>query len=193
MAQQVQGVIGATDIQSDQRLQAAIVANSGLAPQAGAAAAAAGHGGADHQADGVEYRLGVEAVERSFGAESPIARKMRRMRAVSASIRASSVPADRETFRQDVRRHLMRTFGHDEAFRRAILDGTLVIQTTDEAPELNFQPIIQYTVYREGLEKGMGEFSPPGFNDELYHQLGQTRHQTKGNLGMRQYYAWWPQ
>lgn len=191
MVQAMQGVIGVKDIQSDQRLQATVVANSGLVPQGTSAALSPlAHPEAEQA---VEYRLGVEAVEKSFGTESPVARKMRNLRAVSASIRASTVPLDRAAFRQEVQQHLLRTYGHDESFRQAILDGTLVIQTTDELPELNFQPIIQYEVYRDGVEKGSGQFSMPGFNDSLYHQLGLTRNQTKGSMGLRQYYAWWPQ
>ncbi|MDF3607973.1 hypothetical protein PE067_18675 [Paracoccus sp. DMF-8] len=193
MVHPVQGVVVAPDITTDQRLQASIAASSGLAPNTATADLDRALSGMAPEAEAVEYRLGLDAVERSFGADSPLARKMRSSRAVSAAIRASTIPSDKESFRQDVRRHLMRAFGHDEAFRRALQQGTLVIQTTDETPELNFQPLIDYSVYRDGVEKGAGQFSPAGFNDRLYQQLGQTRNQTRGHLGLRQFYAWWPQ
>lgn len=141
----------------------------------------------------VEFRLGAEAVETSFGADSPLARQMRSYRAVSASIRASTVPADKASFRADVRRYLAMTHQHDASFRQAMQDGTLVIQTTDEVPELNFQPLIEYALYRDGVEQDSGSFSPEGFNDDLYQHLAQSRHQVRGSYGLRQFYAWWPQ
>lgn len=139
-----------------------------------------------------EFRLGIEAVERSFGADSPIARKMRSYRSISASIRASTVPADKDSFRADVQRYLLQVYQGDDAFQRAVKDGTLVIQTTDETPELNFQPLIAYTLYRNGEAQDSGTFRPDGFNEDLYRELGQTRNQTRGNYGLRQFYAWWP-
>lgn len=193
MVHPVQGVVVAPDITTDQRLQASIAASSGLALNNAAADLDRALSGMAPESEAVEYRLGVDAVERSFGAESPLARKMRGLRAVSAAIRVSTVPSDKEAFRQDVRRHLMRAYGHDEAFRRAMLQGTLVIQTTDEVPELTFQPLIQYSLDRDGGGKDGGEFSPDGFNDALYQRLALERHQAKGHLGLRQFYAWWPQ
>lgn len=189
-----QGVIATPGIQSEQRQSSA---GAGAVDDAAlhlAVNLATSHNVAQAapQPDGVEYRLGIETVESSFGAQSPIARKMRHFRAVSAAIRASTVPLDKESFRQDVRRHLIRSYGHDESFQQALRNGTLIIYTTDEVPELNFQPLIKYALYRDGVEKGAGEFSPPGFDDLRYQQLGRDRNQSKGQVGLHQYYAWWP-
>ena len=138
------------------------------------------------------FRLGHDAVERIFGNDSPVATLMRKHRAVSALIRASTIPSDKQSFRAEVRRYLEATYQNDASFRRALKEGTLVIHTTDEVPELNFQPLIEYIVHEGGEMRGHGLYATDGFNDDLYQELGRARQQARGNIGLRQFYAWWP-
>lgn len=138
------------------------------------------------------FRLSRAAVEQAFGDDSPLATQMRRHRAVSASIRTSLVPADKQSFRAEVRRYLVMTHQSDASFRKALMEGTLVIQTSDEVPELRFQPLIEYVVQGDDGASSHGLYMGAGFNDALYEEMGRTRRQTRGNIGLRQFYAWWP-
>lgn len=98
-------------------------------------------------------------------------------RADTVEIAIQKIPSDKEAYRAQLRQHLETHNAHDAEFMAALKAGKVVIQTMDEVPELNFQPMVGFTMYKNGSIVGSGGFTPPGFNFDQLQQWEATRTQ----------------
>lgn len=141
---------------------------------------------------GAEFVLTPDMVDDVFGPESHISESMRICGAGEAYLILSPDAADKDAFRVEVLKELARLFRGDANFMAALRAGQVGVLTPDEAPELNFQPMVEYTLFRDGELLGGGGFTPEGFNEELYAELGNYWNQLASSIGMREFYAFWP-
>lgn len=144
------------------------------------------------QMPGAEFWLTPDAVDEAFGTDSHIAESVRICGADEVHVRLSPEPADKDAFRVEVLKELARLFRGDANFMAALRAGRVGVMTPDEAPELNFQPMVDYTLYRDGEIQGGGGFTPEGFNDALYDELGQYWNHIASAIEMQEFYAFWP-
>lgn len=135
--------------------------------------------------------LSLAAAEAAFGAESFLMQTARG-RADEVQVSLSTIPTDKDAFRARVLAFLGETMAADAGFMAALKAGQVVVNTVDEVPELNVQPMVSFTLHQNGYSTGSGTFSPPGTNLALYEALSATRGQSFGSLGNAQFYAWWP-
>ncbi len=138
-------------------------------------------------------RLSLEAAERAYGADSFLMRTARGM-ADEVEIRIATIPENKETFRAQVIAMLSKSerMQADPGFMAALRSGQIVVHTIDEVPELDMQPLVRFTMYKDGYVYGNGGFTPDGGNWDLYQQLSSTRDQTIGAIDNVRFYAYWP-
>lgn len=80
----------------------------------------------------------------------------------------------------------------DSEFIAALKTGKVTVNTVDEVPEMNIQPLVSFSMYQNGHTTGSGGFSPAGTKQALYDHLSSTRGQAIGSIGNSQFYAFWP-
>lgn len=140
---------------------------------------------------GVRISLSLEAAEQAYGADSFLMQQVRG-RADRVEVSLSTIPEDKDALRSEVIAFLGKNRENDAEFMAALKAGEIVVHTVDEVPDLNIQPMVSFTMYRDGAIQGSGGFTPSGFNQALYEQLSATRGQATGSLGHHQFYAYWP-
>ena len=140
---------------------------------------------------GARIILSLAAAEQAYGSDSFLMQTARG-RADEVEISTSTIPSDKDAFRSQVLAFLGDDMKSDPAFMTALKAGKVVVNTVDEVPELNIQPMVSFTMYQNGYTTGSGGFSPSGTNQALYDQLSATRGQAAGSIGNSQFYAYWP-
>lgn len=140
---------------------------------------------------GTRIILSLAAAEQAYGSESFLMQTAR-SRADQVEITTSTIPSDKDAFRSQVLAFLGDDMKSDPEFMASLKAGKVVVNTVDEVPELNIQPMVSFTMYQNGYTTGSGGFSPSGTNQALYDQLSATRGQAAGSIGNSQFYAYWP-
>ena len=135
--------------------------------------------------------LSLAAAEQAYGSESFLMQTARG-RADEVQITTSTIPSEKDAFRSQVLAFLGEDMKGDSEFMAALKAGKVTVNTVDEVPELNIQPMVSFTMYQNGHTTGSGGFSPEGTNQALYDQLSSTRGQAIGSIGNSQFYAYWP-
>ena len=81
-------------------------------------------------------------------------------------------------------------FGADQtAFAEALRAGKVIVKTVDETPELNWQPQVDYTIYRDGYSQGGGGGTPWIGDYARYDAQSTPRGQANGSIGGHVYCA----
>jgi hypothetical protein len=141
--------------------------------------------------DATRIVLSLAAAEAAFGAESFLMQTARG-RADTVEVSTSVIPEDKDALRARVLAYLGDNMKADAGFMAALKAGQVVVNTVDEVPDLNIQPMVSFTLYQDGNSPGGGTFAQDGTNHALYEALSATRGQSIGSLGNAQFYAWWP-
>ncbi|MCU0908022.1 MAG: hypothetical protein MUF73_11355 [Rhodobacteraceae bacterium] len=141
--------------------------------------------------DATRIVLSLAAVEAAFGAESFLMQTARG-RADTVEVSTSVIPEDKDAFRARVLAYLGENMASDSGFMAALAAGKVTVNTVDDVPKLNIQPMVSFTLFQNGHSTGGGTFSPDGTNHALYQALSATRGQSIGSLGNSQLHAWWP-
>lgn len=135
--------------------------------------------------------LSLAAAEQTYGPDSFLMQTAR-SRADQVQITTSKIPSDKDVFRSQVIAFLGEDMKSDPEFMAALKAGKVTVNTVDEVPELNIQPMVSFAMYQNGHTTGSGGFSPKGTNQALYDQFSSTRGQAIGSIGNSQFYAYWP-
>jgi hypothetical protein len=132
-----------------------------------------------------------------FGPGSDVAKAASLGDTVEVQTSGLDVPQDKAAFRQQVLDFLKSdAAGYDARhpeqaeFMQALKDGKVIVKTVDETPELNWQPDVGWSIYRDGYSQGGGIKSEPIGNQALYDQMSATRGQTTGEIGSHMFYAY---
>jgi len=135
--------------------------------------------------------LSLDTAAAMFGADSFLMQTARG-RGDQVEVQISGPPEDEAAFRAQVLAELKATMGDDADFNAALRAGKVEVMTPDEVPELNLQPLVTFTILRDGNSQGGGGFHPKGTNVALYEEWGKTWGQNAGVTNNSIYYARWP-
>jgi len=107
--------------------------------------------------NGVRIILSLEAAEKAYGADSFLAQTARG-RADQIEISTSVIPSDKNGFKSSVLAFLSENMKSDASFMAALRSGQVTVQTVDEVPELNIQPVVSFSMFQNGNHMGGGVF-----------------------------------
>ena len=102
---------------------------------------------------GIRITLGMEGAEKAYGPGSFLMQTARG-RADQVEISTSVIPSDKHKFRSDVLAFLGENMKSDTGFMAAFNAGQVAVLTVDEVPELNIQPMVSFSMYRNGHYQG---------------------------------------
>jgi hypothetical protein len=143
--------------------------------------------------------LSAQTAINYFGAGSDLAKAVSgHGDTVEVQTSGLEVPEDKAAFRQQVLDFLKsdaagydaRHPGHAE-FLQALKDGKVIVKTVDESPELNWQPNVGWTIYKDGYSQGGGMTHKPVGDQALYDKMSATRGQSTGQIASHMFYAYY--
>ena len=114
------------------------------------------------QSNGVKIILSMEAAEKAYGSESLLMQTARGSAWQGGSGRNldNRHPVRKKVFKSGVLDFLSENMKNDPGFMAALKSGQVTVQTVDEVPELNIQPYVNFTMYKNGNHQGTGSFGP---------------------------------
>ncbi len=141
--------------------------------------------------------LSAQTAINYFGPGSDVAKAASFGDTVEVQTTGLDVPVDKAAFRQQVLDYLKSdAAGYDARypdqaeFMKALKDGKVIIKTVDETSEMNWQPNVSWTIYKDGYAQGGGVTHAPIGNQALYDEMSATRGQTTGMIGSHMFYAY---
>lgn len=120
--------------------------------------------------------LSLAAAEQAYGSDSFLMQTARG-RADEVQITTSTTPSDKASYKLKILQQLEKDMVGDPGFMAALKAGKVKVLTADEVPELNFQPMVSFTMFKNGSTVGSGGFTPSGFNHEQLNKWESTRGQ----------------
>lgn len=132
-----------------------------------------------------------------FGPGSEVAKAAALGDTVEVTTSGLDVPEDKAAFRQQVLDYFKTYYANNKpldqdqaAFAEALKAGKVIVKTVDETPELNWQPQVDYTIYKDGYSQGGGGGTPWIGDYTQYESQSATRGQASGSIGSQVYYAY---
>lgn len=133
-----------------------------------------------------------------FGPGSDVSKAASLGDTVEVQTSGLDTPEDKAAFRQQVLDFLKSdAAGYDARcpeqaeFLQALKDGKVIVKTVDESPELNWQPNVGWTIYKDGYSQGGGMTHKPVGDQALYDKMSATRGQTTGQIASHIFYAYY--
>lgn len=141
--------------------------------------------------------LSAKAAIDYFGPGSDVAKAASLGDTVEVQTSGLDVPDDKAAFRQQVLDYFKTYYANNKpldqdqaAFAEALKAGKVIVKTVDETPELNWQPQVDYTIYKDGYSQGGGGGTPWIGDYAQYEAQNATRGQASGSIGAHVYYAY---
>jgi len=146
---------------------------------------------------GTKIILSAQTAIDYFGPGSDIAKAASLGDQVEVTTSGLDVPQDKAAFRQQVLSFLKSDAGgYDDRypeqadFIQALKDGKDIVKTADETPELNWQPNVGWTIYKDGYSQGGGVTGGGAANQQLLDAMSATQGQSTGYVGSHMFYAY---
>lgn len=146
---------------------------------------------------GTKIILSTQTAINYFGPRSDVAKAASLGDHVEVTTSGLDVPEDKAAFRQQVLDYFKDYYANNKpldpdqaAFAEALKAGKVIVKTVDETPELNWQPQVDYTIYKDGYSQGGGGGTPWIGNYAQYEAQSATRGQASGSIGSQVYYAY---